>query len=240
MTLDELLPRLFPEGTDIARDNGVLTGTATLRTGGTAAVIGLCDGAMLGVDEAICLSGHVLDVIDLEGEEPILVLIDAGSQQMSKRDELLGLSEFLSHLAKCLMWAGLQGRPTISILYGGAAAGAFIATALATGVLVALPDAAPVVMDLPSMAKVTKLSLEVLTEKSKSTPVFAPGLHNLVQTGAVHEVWADNVSLADQLSDLLTGWKSSADRRDQLGEERNGRPKAASVSMRVHDLVIRA
>ena len=44
-------------------------------------------------------------------------------------------------------------------------------------------------MDLPSMSKVTKLSIEVLEEKAKSTPVFAPGLANLAQTGAVHAIW---------------------------------------------------
>jgi hypothetical protein len=45
---------------------------------------------------------------------------------------------------------------------------------LATRPLVALPGADPVVMDLPSMSKLTKLSLDVLKEKARSTPVFAP------------------------------------------------------------------
>ncbi len=239
MTLDDLLARLFPEGSSVTHDKGVLTGTATLRGGQAAWVLGLCDRAVLGVDEALLLSRFVLDAVESGGEDPILVLVDGGSQRMSKRDELLGLSEYLSHLAKSLLWADIQGRRTVSILYGGAAAGAFIATALATRVLVALPDAAPVVMDLPSMARVTKLSLEVLTEKSKSTPVFAPGLANLVQAGAVHEVWGPDADLADRLADLLDGWTAGFERRDQLGEERKGRLKAAGISQRVHDLVVR-
>ena len=131
---------------------------------------------------------------------------------MSKRDELLGLNEFLAHLAKCLIHADIHGRPTIGILYGHSAAGAFLATALATRVLVGFPGAEPAVMDLPSMAKVTKLSIEVLEEKAKSTPVFAPGLPNLAQTGAVHVTWDDAFPLADQLEQLLAAMPDARDR----------------------------
>ena len=150
-------------------------------------MIGVADRTAVGVDEAIHLSRYVLSSIE-SGSGPIVVIVDSDSQRMSKRDELLGLNEFLAHLAKCLIYADIHGRPTIGILYGHSAAGAFLATALATRVLVGLPGADPVVMDLPSMAKVTKLSIEVLEEKAKSTPVFAPGLANLAQTGAVHLV----------------------------------------------------
>ena len=138
---------------------------------------------------------------------------------MSKRDELLGLNEFLAHLAKSLIYADMHGRPTIGLLYGHSAAGAFLATALATRVLVGLPGADPAVMDLPSMAKVTKLSIEVLQEKAKSTPVFAPGLRNLAQTGAVHLIWDEAVPLVDQLEALL---RQHAGRARPAGRARQG------------------
>ncbi len=139
------------------------------------------------------MSGQVLDLLARGDDGPILVLVDSDSQRMSKRDELLGLNEFLAHLAKSLIYADMQSRHTIGLLYGHTAAGAFIATALATRTLVALPGAEPAVMDLPSMSRVTKLSLEVLKEKAKSTPVFAPGLENLAQTGAVLATWDEKV-----------------------------------------------
>jgi malonate decarboxylase gamma subunit len=157
---------------------------------------------------------------------------------MSKRDELLGLNEFLAHLAKCLIYADIHGRPTIGLLYGHTAAGAFLATAMATRVLVALPSAGPAVMDLPSMAKVTKLSIEVLTEKAKSTPVFAPGLPNLAQTGAVHITWDEAVPLVDQLEALLANIPDAHDRRDALGKERGGRLKAHDIAERVRGLAL--
>jgi malonate decarboxylase gamma subunit len=240
MMLDDILASLFPEGHDVSNSNGVLRGSGPLRAAGRAVVIGIAGRTAIGVDEAILLSRHVLNAIEHGGEDPILVLVDSDSQRMSKRDELLGLNEFLAHLAKCLIYADMQGHPTVGLLYGHTAAGAFLATALATRVLVALPGAAPEVMDLPSMSKVTKLSIDVLKEKARSTPVFAPGLDNLAQTGAVLATWDEKTSLADQLKALLDHTQNSGDQRDQLGKIRNGRPKAADIAERVHDLALKS
>jgi malonate decarboxylase gamma subunit len=237
MTLDDILTSLFPKGHDVANDKGVLLGSAPLQSGGSAVVIGVAGRTPLGVDEAIRLSRHVLNSMS---EGPILVLVDSDSQRMSKRDELLGLNEYLAHLAKCLIYADMQGRPTVGLLYGHSAAGAFLATALATRVLVALPGAEPAVMDLPSMSRVTKLSIDVLKEKARSTPVFAPGLNNLAQTGAVFTIWDEKTSLAEQLQTLLGSIQGAGDQRDRLGKHRNGRPKAADIAERVHDLALQS
>ena len=237
MTLDKMLASLFPNGHDVKNDNGVIFGSASLRSGAKALVIGVADRTAVGVDEAIRLSGYVLDSF-AQGSGPILVLVDSDSQRMSKRDEMLGLNEYLAHLAKSLIYADMHGRPTIGLLYGHSAAGALLATGLATRVLVGLPGAEPAVMDLPSMARVTKLSIEALQEKAKSTPVFAPGLSNLARMGAVQITWTDTVSLADQLESLLGSLPNPHDRRDALGKERGGRLKAADIAERVRELAL--
>jgi len=239
VTLDEILSSLFPDGHEVRNDKGVLLGSATLRSGDNMLVLGVAGRTALGVDEAIRLSGHVLRSIGRDSG-PILVLVDSDSQRMSKRDELLGLNEFLAHLAKALIHADMNGRPTIGLLYGHSAAGALLATGLATRVLVGLPGADPAVMDLPSMAKVTKLSMEALEEKAKSTPVFAPGLSNLAQMGAVHMTWSHGGSLADQLEALLADMPAVRDTRDALGKARGGRLKAADIAERVRDLAMQA
>ena len=41
MTLDEILPSLFPDGHEVARADGLLTGTARLKGGGAAVVVGV-------------------------------------------------------------------------------------------------------------------------------------------------------------------------------------------------------
>jgi malonate decarboxylase gamma subunit len=232
MTLAEILNSLFPKGHNVDVTDGLVAGSGVLDDHEIVHVLGIADESPLGIDGAITLAGRVLDIARTRDGTPILVLIDSSSQRMSRRDELLGLSEYLAHLAKALLLAEAEGHRTIGLLYGGSAAGAFIATALATGTLVALPGAHPAVMDLPSMARVTKLSIEVLTAKAEATPVFAPGLDNLAKTGAIHAVWEIGKPLAPQLATLLAQ-PVTPDNRDRLGAERGGRPRAAIIAERV-------
>ena len=241
MKFPELLASLFPNGHEVVIEKGLISGQGRRPSGDAIAVIGVDGRLPVGIDEAAKLSRHVLDIVNRGGEEPILVLIDSDSQRMSKRDEMLGLNEFLAHLAKSLLFADMHGHPTIGLLYGHTAAGAFIATALATRALLALPGAQPAVMDLPSMARVTKLSIGILEEMARSTPVFAPGLDNLAQTGGVASVLDPGRSLADQLETVLDAFAQPAemeDIRDQLGKERKGRPKAADIAERVRVLAL--
>ena len=242
MVLADILASLFPNGHEVVLERGLLSGHGRRPDGTPIAVIGVDGRTAVGVDEAAALARDVLDVAQRGDTMPILVLIDSDSQRMSKRDEMLGLSEFLAHLSKCLICADALGHTTVGLLYGHTAAGAFIATALSTRTLLALPGAEPAVMDLPSMARVTKLSIEVLQEKAKSTPVFAPGLDNLAQTGAVAAVLDPARSLAAQLDAVLVGLQSNdgADGRDRLGKERHGRPKAADIAERVRALACSA
>jgi malonate decarboxylase gamma subunit len=238
MVLNDVLSSLFPAGHDVVVQDDLLTGSGHLGQAGRVNVIGVCARAPVGVDHALVLAGKVLDIAQ-QRPCPLLVLIDSDSQRMSKRDELLGLSQFLAHLAACLRYADARGHHTVGLLYGHTAAGAFIATALATRSLVALPGADPAVMDLPSMARVTKLPLAVLEEKARATPVFAPGLDNLARTGAIAAVLDPAASLADQVIQALQD-ADGADIRDQAGRERGGRPKAGDIATRVYDAALAA
>lgn len=233
MTLDEVLKSLFPSGHDVAiSKDGWITGHGKRRGGEPIAVIGVANGVPLSTAGVLPLAAHVLGVVEKGGNTPILVLVDTEGQLMARREEMIGLNEYLAHLAKCLLLASQQGHRTIGLEYGRASAGAFLATALATDSLVGLPGAEPVVMDLPSMARVTKLPEDKLKELSKTTPVFAPGLDHLAQTGAVAEIWDPKQPLDEQLEATLEKAEQK-DVRDQLGAERKGRPVAAKVAQRV-------
>jgi malonate decarboxylase gamma subunit len=233
MTLDKLLNALFPTGhnTQIEAE-GILCGTAQYGQDKTTAVVGLVNGMPLGVEGALSLAGHVLEVMRHWPGRPVVVLVDAQSQRMRRRDEMLGLNEYLAHLTKCFVLAGHQGHRTVCVLFGRAAAGAFIATALVQDVLAAVTGGDPVVMDLPSIARVTKLPLDRLEELSKDTPVFAPGLEHAPPIGAVAEIWNDD-DLAAKLATALAGQPGAPDQRDQIGAERKGRLQAAAIAKRV-------
>ncbi|MHC2438759.1 biotin-independent malonate decarboxylase subunit gamma [Bradyrhizobium sp. USDA 4451] len=239
MTLDDILAGLFPNGSNIDISSAMIAGSAILPGAGPVHVLGMTQGQPLGVDEAIVLARRVLEIVKSGDRAPILLLVDSSSQRMSRRDELLGLSEYLAHLAKALMLAEAEGHRTVALLYGGSAAGAFIATALAAGTLVALPGAHPAVMDLPSMARVTKLPIDVLKAKAEATPVFAPGLENMVQTGGIQTVLDERAPLAPQLAAILER-PQGPDPRGRLGAERGGRRKAAEIADRVVTLAASA
>ena len=53
----------------------------------------------------------------------------------------------------------------------------------------ALPDAEIRVMNLPAMARVTRIPEERLRALSVTSPVFAPGAINYVAMGAIDALW---------------------------------------------------
>jgi malonate decarboxylase gamma subunit len=234
MKLDDILAGLFPAGHSVTVRNGLVLGEGLVGGSEPVHVIGIGDGNFLGVEDALALSARVIEVMGHADQRPILVLVDSRSQRMSRHDELMGLNEFLAHLAKCLLLAQAAGHRTVGLLYGGSAAGAFIASALACATLLALPGAHPEVMDLPSMARVTKLPLEKLREMAEATPVFAPGLENLAKTGAIAQTLDPSGDLAAQLLAVIKQ-EAGEDQRDVLGAARGGRPRAASVAAEVQN-----
>jgi malonate decarboxylase gamma subunit len=191
------------------------------------------DGEMVGADASLLLAENVLSIIQKDDHTPILVLIDAGIQMLTRRDELLGMNEYFAHLIKTLWLAAQRGHRTLALLYGPAAGGVFIATGLATQLLAALPGGLPSVMDLPSIARVTKLPLGQLKAMAKTTPIFAPGLEPWFLTGGITEKWDAERPLADQLVDALSRDIVQRDRRDEIGLERKGRLEAARIAQQV-------
>jgi malonate decarboxylase gamma subunit len=233
MTLDELLGKLFPAGHEThVEEAGILCGTGLYGENRVAAVLGVVNQAPLGIEGALALSGCVLQVIRQSPRQPIVVLLDGQSQRMRRRDEMLGLNEYLAHLTKCFVLASQRGHRTVGVIFGTIAAGAFISTGLAQDLLVAVPGADPQVMDMPSIARVTKLPREKLDALSKTTPVFAPGLNHAMPIGAVAEIW-EGPGIAAKLAAAMQEPAGGADRRDQLGLERKGRLNAAEIAERV-------
>jgi malonate decarboxylase gamma subunit len=234
MTLDDVVTSLFPSGHQVERGpSGTLHGTAKVEGHGKVTVVGIVGGTPLGIDAAILLAEHVLAAVEAGDRAPIVFLVDTSSQNMARRDELLGLNEYLAHLAKSLALAAAHGHRSVSLLFGQAAAGAFIGAALSSQSLVALPGAAPSVMDLPSISRVTKLPLEQLERLAKSTPIFAPGVGPLFAIGAVTQAWAADQPFTPRLADLLRQPVATSDLRDQIGLERKGRRLAQTIAARV-------
>ena len=226
-----LLDKLFPAGHEIVFDGLFFSGTGT-GTGGTTqvAVIGTVDAAPIGIELAYRMAGVVLDVVRNHPDRPILLLVDTQGQRLSHRDELLGINGYMAHLAKCLDLARRRGHRILGLVYSHAVSGGFLASSMLADTCYALPEAEIRVMNLPAMARVTKIPLERLTELSVSSPVFAPGVDNYLRMGAIEALWEGD--LATCLTEALAA-PVSGDRRRVAGEERQGRTLARVVSDRV-------
>jgi len=125
-----------------------------------------------------------------------------------------------------------RGHRVLGLVYDQALSGGFITSGLIADACDALPEAEIRVMRIPAMARVTKLPEAMLTELSRSNPVFAPGVGNYVAMGGVRRLWQGD--LACCLREAVANAPVD-DRRAHDGAVRGGRRLAATVVQRVLD-----
>jgi len=231
MKIEALLDELFPVGHSIKNAQSILTGFGS--TGkGEIAVMGTTDHLAVGVEAALILADFVLGIIKESPGRPILMLVDTQGQRLSKRDELLGINGYLAHVAKCLELARQRGHQLITLIYSEAVSGGFLAFGMMADEIHTLAEAKVRVMNLPAMARITKLPLEQLQELSSTSPSFAPGIENFIKLGGVQTVWQE--PLAEQL-DQVVGLKHGGDQRRRNGFMRHGRKLAYPIAQRVKE-----
>lgn len=229
MEAKTLLTELFPLGHSVTFDGVFFQGT--VRSGNVeVAVVGISDAALIGVELAFQMAGAVLAVIRHHPGRPILLLVDTQGQRLTHRDELLGINGYMAHLAKCIEAARRAGHSVIGLVYSQAVSGGFLASSMFADTCYALSGAEVRVMNLPSMARITKIPLELLESLSKTSPVFAPGIENYLRAGAIASLWTGD--LAQCLAKALDE-RSVRDNRRALGESRQGRTMAREVADRV-------
>lgn len=241
MNREQMLQALFPQGwTMRASDDAFFQGEAEV--GGTrVCVIGTAGRAEVGVDLALRMAGVVLDTVRRQPGMPLLFLLDTQGQRLRRRDELLGLNGYMAHLAKCVEIARQRGHIVLSVVYGEAVSGGYLTTGMMADACFALADAEIKVMNLPAMARITKIPLERLEALAEHSPVFSPGVANYLRMGHLRAVWQGDE--AQQLVDALKALQvmppaeRARDPRMTDGEARGGRTMAAEVLRRVLDHV---
>jgi malonate decarboxylase gamma subunit len=215
-----LADRLFPLGHALDCDERFLHGTAEAGSE-TVAVFGTTEHAACGVEIALASARFVLDVLRDHPGRPIVMLIDTEGQRLRRRDELLGINAYMAHVSQCVQAARLRGHGTLALIYDQALSGGFIATGM-------MADAQIRVMNLPAMARITKLPLEKLQSLSRTSAAFAPGVENYLRMGAVTALWTEN--LAQALVEALQQVRGNRqDERARLGKARGGRTLASDI-----------
>ena len=229
MNTATLFDALFPEGHAIEVEEEFLRGTGRCE-GRTICVVGTAHHAAIGVELAFAMAAEVLRTVREHPGRAILLLIDTQGQRLRHRDELLGINAYMAHLAKCLEVARRAGHRIVSLVYGRAVSGGYLTTGMMADACFALESAEISVMNLPAMARVTRIAKERLEELAQSSPVFAPGAVNYLKMGGLESLWSGDLAAA--LCDALRG-DDTADHRRERGDERGGRTMALEVSRRV-------
>lgn len=234
IALADVLKGIFANEYQLAEHNSVVYGQGRIGTQ-PFHLLGVKESTFLGAEQAMIMAEKIIELIDAKSAEPLLLLVDVAGQQLSMRDEWLGMHQYFAHLLACLECLRKQGNKLISLVYNQALGGGFIAYGLMADTILALPDAELAVMWLEGIAKVTKIELSVLEELSKSVPVFAPGVNNFYKLGGLHEI----VTLAQVAKALMQALKNNnnSDLRAKLGEERGGRKLAFSVINKVTAMI---
>lgn len=231
MKWQALVSALVGTDHDIHQDGDLLVGEAAFGAcGEPITVVGTTNHAPIGVALALAQARVVLDTIKRHPGRTLLLLIDTQGQQLRRQDELLGINRAMAHLGCCVDLARRRGHRVLGLVYDQALSGGFITSGLIADACHALPEAEIRVMRIPAMARVTKLAEELLTELSKSNPVFAPGVGNYVAMGGVRSVWEGDLQacLAAALDEDPT-----SDERARDGAARGGRRMASAVIERV-------
>ena len=219
---------LFDRGHDIVAVDDLLSGTG--HCGDTAfAVVGSTNHAEIGVELTLAMAKRVVATMRDHPGRPILFLVDTQGQRLRHRDELLGIHRYMAHLAQCVELARARGHRVLALVYDQALSGGFLASGMMADLCAALPHAEIRVMNLPAMARVTRLPEERLRALAATSPVFAPGAENYAQMGAIDALWAGD--LATHLMAALRDAPTTDTRRD-VGHARGGRKLAAAIAER--------
>jgi malonate decarboxylase gamma subunit len=229
MNWQEVADALFPQGHRIVERDAVLSGEAQV-DGKTVAVIGTTNHTPIGVEIALAQAAAILDTVKRHPGRPIVILVDTEGQRLRRRDEMLGINSYMAHLGKCVELARRRGHRVVGLVYDQALSGGFITSGLIADACYALPDATIRVMNLPAMARITKVPLERLEELARDNPVFAPGAENYLRMGGVAEIWRGDLAACLEQALAQAG---PDDVRAELGFERGGRKLAHPVAKAV-------
>src|SRR5258705_11703447 len=179
---------LFDRGTDIVATGHFVSGNGDC--GDTVfAVVGSTNHAEIGVELTMAMAKRVVATMRDHPGRPILFLVDTQGQRLRHRDELLGIHRYMAHLAQCVEVARSRGHRVLALVYDQALSGGFLTSGMMADLCAALPEAEIRVMNLPAMARVTRLPEERLRALARNSPVFAPGAVNYVRMGAVDALW---------------------------------------------------
>lgn len=146
----------------------------------------------VGPEFLLATTAAVLDFIERNAAPATLVILeDSPGHELSRRAELLCLSQFLALHAETLALAKAGGHRVVGLLIGTGHSAAFFVNALQADALYALRSARVVAMEQPAIGRVTGLPLDRLSALIENDPLLGQPVRHLAALGGVTEIWED-------------------------------------------------
>ncbi|MBL8482815.1 MAG: biotin-independent malonate decarboxylase subunit gamma, partial [Rhodocyclaceae bacterium] len=157
MKHENIFDRLFGGGRHAVQVDGHFVQGSAQVDGAPVAVIGTWNAAAVNGQLALAVAREVLRVVAQDAgtgrPRPIVFIADTQGQELSRREELLGLNGAFAHVARCVDLARRQGHASVTLIHGEAVSGGFLAFGMLADRVCALPRAQVRVMDLRAMAR---------------------------------------------------------------------------------------
>jgi malonate decarboxylase beta subunit len=150
-----------------------------------------------GVEEGWAVASCIQAAVEEDaGRSPraILAVVDVPGQAFGFHEEALALHQSLAASVDAYATARAAGHPILALVVGKAISGAFLAHGLQAGYVFALDDSAVEihVMSATSVARVTRRTLEEVTELERQLPAVARDVHSFASLGGVDRLLSCN------------------------------------------------
>ncbi len=231
MEITNLLKLLFKDNYAIKNTNNVIFGTGSINKM-EIAILGTTNEEYIGIEMAYSFVDILINIIENKAKIPILLLVDTLGQKLSHYDELLGLNTYLGHLSKTIELARLKGHKIISIVRNQAVSGGILSTNMLADSCFAIQGSNIGVMNLPSMARITRIPLKKLEKLSETSPLFDTNVENYYRMGAIDAIWDKKEDMSVLLLASLD--EITSDDRKDKGFKRQGRMKTKQIVSFVH------
>ncbi|HFQ8226926.1 TPA: biotin-independent malonate decarboxylase subunit gamma [Citrobacter freundii] len=163
---------------------------------------------IIGLEEAYKMARAVYCSIAADANKPIadkrtlLLIVDTPGNGPGKVEEIIGMNKATGAYQLALAEARKAGHPVIALVIGRAISGAFLCHGLQADRILSLSSKFNTmihVMPLTSIARITRQSLERLSELATSNPVFAAGPQFFYHLGGIEQ----QIDELDQMRDAL-------------------------------------
>jgi malonate decarboxylase gamma subunit len=135
---------------------------------------------------------------------PIIAVVDAPGQAYGRKEEMLGIHLACAAAVDAYAAARMRGHPVIALVVGRALSGGFLAHGAQANRILALDDPGVMIhaMGKKSAARVTRRSLEELSDLARQSAPMAYDVRTYAQLGILHRLIAEVNADAPAEADL--------------------------------------